>query len=144
MTVSVYSPSTPELGKNANPRRVAALRALNEAFGAGAGPQFRRYDRSGARPTYQVETERDGHPETRSLNTREVPAYVLGAADTYPGIRAHVQECLDAALADPDVTDREGLLRAVLEKLDARCGSRLATAAGYFTGDGTPLSVAAV
>lgn len=140
MSVSVYSPSTPELGKNAGPRRVAALRAMNEA----GGPQFRRYDRSGSRPAYLVEAESDGHRETRQLNTREVPAYVLGAADMYPGVRAHIQEALDAALADPDVTNREDLLRAVLENLDERCGTALKTAAGYFTGEGTPLRVAAV
>lgn len=140
MSVSVYAPSTPELGKNAIARRVAALRAMNEAD----GPQYKRYDRSGVRPAYQVEVINGDVREVRSLNTREVPAYVLGAADMYPGIRAHFQEALDAALADPDVKNREDLLRAVLRNLDERCGSKLATAAGYFTGEGTDLAVAAV
>lgn len=135
--MSVYAPSNPELGKNAIARRVAALRVMNEAD----GPQYRRYDRSGPRPAYQVETT---DSQVRSLNTSEVPAYVLGAADMYPGVRAHFQEALDEALADPDVKDREDLLRAVLENLDARCGDRLKAAAGYFTGEGTDLAVAAV
>jgi hypothetical protein len=137
MSVSVYSPSKAELGKNAIARRVAALRVMNEA----EGPQYTRYDRSGARPAYQVETK-DG--EVRSLNTREVPAYVLGQADMYPGVRAHIQEALDAALADPDVTNREDLLSAVLANLDERCGDKLREAAEYFTGEGKELSVVAV
>lgn len=131
----VYEPLTPELGKNAIARRVAALRAMNDA----GGPQYRRYDKSGARPAYQVETV---NGELRSLNTREVPAYVLGGADMYPGVRAHLAEALDDALQNPDVTDRDSLLTAVLEALDGRCGDHLAKAAAYFTGEGEPLAVA--
>lgn len=132
--MSVYAPSAPELGKNAIARRVAALRAMNEA----GGPQYKRYDRTGERPAYQVVTT-DG--EARNLNTREVPAYVLGQADMYPGVRAHIQEALDAALADPDVKDREDLLAAVLANLDERCGGKLAAAAAFFSGDGSELPV---
>jgi hypothetical protein len=127
--MSVYAPSSPQLGKNAIALRVAALRTMNEA----EGPQYKRYDRSGARPAYQVETV---NGEIRPLDTREVPAYVLGQADMYPGVRAHVQEALDAALANPDVGDRESLMQAVLEGLDERCGNTLKAAAAYFTEDG--------
>lgn len=133
----VYEPKTPELGKNAIARRVTALRAMNEA----GGPQYKRYIKGGARPAYQV-INPDG--DTRHLNTREVPAYVLGQADMYPGLRGHIQEALDAALADPDVKDREDLLRMVLENLDERCGKSIRKAASYFTGDGSepPVQVA--
>lgn len=130
----VYAPSTPQLGKNAIALRVAALRMMNEA----GGPQYKRYDRSGARPAYQVETV---NGELRSLDTREVPAYVLAQADMYPGVRAHVQEALDAALANPEVSDRESLMQAVLEGLDERCGNQLQSAAAYFSGDGSDVPV---
>ncbi|MFC4328297.1 hypothetical protein ACFPC0_10715 [Streptomyces andamanensis] len=133
--MSVYQPSNPELGKNAIARRVAALRAMNDA----GGPQYRRYDKSGARPAYQVEVLSG---DMRPLTTREVPAYVLGGADMYPGVRAHLAEALDAALVDPEVSDRESLLEAVLQVLDERCGSHLAKAAAYFTDEGQPLAVA--
>lgn len=123
--MSVYEPINPELGKNAIGRRVSALREMNVAGGA----QFRRYAR-GTNPTYHVITPRG---ETRDLNTREVAPYVLGHADAYDGVRAHVQEALDAALANPDVTDREGLIAAVLSGLDDRCGDHLHRAAEHFT-----------
>lgn len=126
--MSVYAPSTPQLGKNAREVRVTALRKMNEA----EGPQYKRYDRTGARPAYQVETQ-DG--EIRLLETREVPAYILGQADMYPGVRAHVQEALDAALANPDVSDRESLVVAVLNGLDERCGNQLRDAAAHFSVD---------
>lgn len=132
--MSVYEPLTPQLGKNAIALRVAALRVMNEA----GGPQYKRYDRSGTRPAYQVETVNGA---TRPLDTREVPAYVLGQADMYPGVRAHVQEALDAALANPDVSDRDSLMQAVLEGLDERCGNQLQAAAGYFTADGAEVPV---
>lgn len=133
--MTVYAPTTPQLGKNAIALRVAALRTMNEA----EGPQYKRYDRSGTRPTYQVETL---NGEVRPLDTREVPAYVLGQADMYPGIRAHVQEALDAALANPDVSDRDTLMAAVLDGLDERCGNRLTAAAALFTGDVADVPVA--
>jgi len=132
--MSVYAPQTPQLGKNAIALRVAALRVMNEA----GGPQYKRYDRSGARPAYQVETV---NGEMRPLDTREVPAYVLAQADMYPGVRAHVQEALDAALANPDVSDRDSLMRAVLEGLDERCGNQLQSAAAFFTADEADLPV---
>lgn len=133
----VYEPKTPELGKNAIARRVAALRVMNEA----GGPQYKRYVKGGPRPAYRV-INPDG--DARDLTTREVPAYVLGQADMYPGVRGHIQEALDAALADPDVKDREDLLRKVLEDLDARCGESIRRAASYFTEDGSepPVQVA--
>lgn len=127
----VYSPKTPQLGKNAIALRVAALREMNDA----GGPQYKRYDRSGDRPAYQVETV---NGDLRLLDTREVPAYVLGLADMYPGVRAQVQEALDAALANPDVSDRESLLAAVLAGLDERCGNQLGSAAAYFSDDAEP------
>ena len=133
--MSVYAPQNPQLGKNAIALRVAALRAMNEA----GGSQYKRYDRSGNRPAYQVETV---NGVVRPLDTREVPAYVLGQADMYPGVRAHVQEALDAALANPDVSDRDSLVRAVLEGLDGRCGNQLLAAAAYFTDDSAELPVA--
>lgn len=121
----VYEPSSPELGKNAITRRVAALRAMNEA----EGPKYVRYDRSGPRPAYQVTTPLGS---IRELNTREVPAYILGQADMYPGVRSHVREALDTALQNPDVTDRESLVAAVLEDLDVRCGNSIRKAASHF------------
>lgn len=124
--MAVYEPASPELGKNAIGRRVAALRAMNGAGGA----QFRRYARGTGTPVYQVVTV-DG--EERELSTREVAAYVLGHADSYTGVRAQVQEVLDAALSDPGVSDRESLVRAVLSGLDDRCGDHLLRAAEHFT-----------
>lgn len=125
--MAVYEPERPELGKNAIARRVTALRAMN---GAAGGAQFRRYTRGGDRPTYQVVTTSG---EERELAAREVAPYVLGHADSYTGVRGQVQEALDAALADPGVSDRESLVRAVLTILDDRYGAHLLRAAGYFT-----------
>lgn len=134
--MTVYEPATPQLGKNAIRLRVTALRAMNEAD----GPQYTRYERGGKAPSYVVETPSGA---VRDLATREVPAYVVGAADSYAGVRAHVQEALDAALADKTVTDRDSLVRAVLSILDTRCGNSLAKAAGYFNATNDPAPAAA-
>lgn len=124
--MAVYEPRSPELGKNATVPRVNALRAMNQAN----GPQFKRYERgNGGPPAYRIVTL-DG--EVRDLATREVPAYVVGQADSYAGVRVQVQEALSEALSDPEVTDRESLLMAVLSGLDDRCGDYLKEAAGHF------------
>ncbi|MEV6400532.1 hypothetical protein AB0M39_38100 [Streptomyces sp. NPDC051907] len=109
---------------------------MNRAGGA----QFKRYERGGGgTPSYQIVTL-DG--ETRDLATREVPAYVVGQADGYTGFRAQVQEALDAALSDPDVSDRESLMAKVLSGLDSRCGDHLRQAAQFFLSSEPPVPVA--
>ncbi len=122
----VYEPEKAELGKNAINRRVGALRAMNGA----SGPRFTRYERgSDTPPSYLVETLSG---VKRNLHTREVPSYVAGMADGYPGFRAQVQEALDEALEDPTVSDREDLMRVVLAKLDTRIGAHLEAAICHF------------
>lgn len=126
--MALYDPERPELGKNAISRRVNALRAMNKA----GGPQYRRYDRAGAAPAYQVQVPTG---EVRKLATRDVPAYVVGQADAYVGVRAQLREALDAALSDRTVTDRDSLVERVVTLLDERCGEPLSAAAAYFAPD---------
>lgn len=134
---AVYEPGTPELGKNATGRRVAALRAMN---GAG-GPQFKRYERGNNASTYKVETVKG---ETRTLATREVAAYVISQLDAYDGLYEQFQEALQAALADPDVVDQESLLTKVMAGMEERCGDPLRKAAAYFSNDQAPSSAVSV
>jgi hypothetical protein len=98
--MAMYEPDRPELGKNAIRRRVSALRAMNAA----GGPQYKRYDREGETPVYQVEVPGG---IIRELATKDVPAYVVAQSDGYVGLRAQVLEALDSALSDPEVSDRD-------------------------------------
>ncbi|MFE2934897.1 hypothetical protein [Streptomyces sp. NPDC059278] len=109
---------------------------MNDANGA----QYKRYDRSGKSPSYQIVTL-DG--ARRDLATTEVPAYVIGHADSYAGFREHVQEVLDKALSNPEVGDRESLMVEVLAGLDRECGDHLRKAAAYFLPTGDPSAAVA-
>lgn len=134
--MAVYEPrNRSELGKNALNPRVNALRAMNRA----GGVRYRRYDRSGKAPSYQVVTPQG---ETRGLATGEVPAYVIGMRDSYEGVVEQVQEALSAALSDPDVTDRETLILRVLSGLDEECGVHLRRAADFFLSGAEPAETA--
>lgn len=135
--MALYDPPRKQLGKNAIRYRVEALRLMNQAN----GPQYRRYSREGTSPTYQVETT-DG--AQRDLATRDVPAYVVGAADAYTGMRPQLAEVLDEAMSSPDVIDRDTLVTKVLALMDARVGDHLAQAAATFLSDSDDTPAAAV
>lgn len=130
----VYEPASPELGKNATAPRVNALREMNKA----GGPQFKRYERGGSPsgpPSYQIVTLAG---ETRDLQTREVPAYIVGQVDGYSGFLSQLHEAIDAALSDPDVSDRETLVGQVVSGMEERCGEHLRRAASFFIASEKP------
>lgn len=120
----VYEPASPELGKNATTPRVNALRELNKAGGA----QFKRYERGGT-PSYQIVSPAG---DVRELQTREVPAYVVGQLDAYTAVLGQLQEALDAAFCNPGVMDRETLIGTAESVMEERIGEHIRRAAGYF------------
>lgn len=123
--MAIYEPRQGEYGHVAKLARVNALRRLEQAgvisydsYLPTTPPQFMLTNVEGAerRPT-----------------GREVPVYVLGAADLMLAVQADVLDMVNTAYARPTVVDRESLAEAIQDELDLRYGAALREAAEAFT-----------
>lgn len=131
----IYESRPGEYGHVARLDRVSALRALEQAgvlafdaYVPGAPPEF-------------VITNAEG-VERRPIG-REVPVYVLGAADLMLAMRRDMADVIDVAFARPSVTDRESLAEAILDELETRFGAAVRRAAEGFTHQREPAMAAA-
>lgn len=132
----IYEPRRGEYGHTAKLRRVNALRALE---GAGV---IAYEDYIPTNPPQYVIANVNG--EGRNPTGREVPVYVLGAADLMLALGKALPDVIDAAMARKSVVDRESLSDAILDELDARYGSAIRQAAQtYDVPDDARLMVAA-
>jgi hypothetical protein len=130
-TVPIYEPRTGEYGHVAKLRRVNGLRALEhsgiisyETYEPGSPPEFVIHNAEGAerRPT-----------------GREVPVYLLGAADLMLAVNRDMPDIVNAAFARPSVMDRETLAEAILAELEVRFGTAVREAAqGFEPHESTP------
>lgn len=123
--MAIYEPRTGEYGHVAKLTRVNSLRRLEQAgvisydsYEPTTPPQFMLTNVAGTerRPT-----------------GREVPVYVLGAADLMLAVQADVLDIVNTAYARPTVVDRESLAEAIQDELHARYGIALREAAEAFT-----------
>jgi len=119
--VPVYTPRPGEYGHVARLARVNALRALE-----GAGVIV--YDEyvSGTPPEFVI---RNAQGEERRPTGREVPVYLLGAADLMLALDRDMLDVINEAFARPSVTDRESLAEAILDVMDTRFGAAVRRAA---------------
>jgi hypothetical protein len=133
--MAIYEPRQGEYGHMAKLTRVNALRGLEQAgvisyesYLPTTPPQFMLTNVQGTerRPT-----------------GREVPVYVLGAADLMLAVQADVLDMVNTAYARPDVVDRESLAEAIQDELDRRYGAALRAAADAFAVQDAPAMAAA-
>lgn len=133
--MAIYEPRQGEYGHVAKLTRVNALRRLEQAgvisydsYLPTTPPQFMLTNVEGTerRPT-----------------GREVPVYVLGAADLMLAVQADVLDVVNTAYARPTVVDRESLAEAIQDELDLRYGAALREAAEAFTAPDAPAMAAA-
>ena len=122
--MAIYQPRTGEFGHVAKLGRVNALRQLEQAgvityenYLPTTPPQF---------------VLRNAEGVERRPTGREVPVYVLGAADLMLAVREDMLDAINAAYAKPSVVDRETLADAILSELDARFGAAVRQAAEGF------------
>ena len=123
--MAIYEPQQGEYGHVAKLGRVNALRRLEQAgmisyenYLPTTPPQFMLTNVEGTerRPT-----------------GREVPVYVLGAADLMLAVQSDMLDVINAAYARQSVVDRESLAEAILDELDSRYGAAVREAADAFT-----------
>lgn len=133
--MSIYESRPGEFGHVARLDRVNALRELEQAG-------VIRYDAyvPGSPPEFII-TNAEG-TERRPIG-REVPVYVLGAADLMLALRRDMADVIDVAFARPSVTDRESLAEAILDELETRFGAAVRRAAEGFTRKREPEMAAA-
>lgn len=120
----IYEPKTGEYGHVAKLRRVNALRRLEQA------KVISYEDYLPTTPPQFVLTNAEG--TERRPTGREVPVYVLGAADLMLAVSSDMLDVINAAYAQPSVVDRESLADAILEELDSRYGVAVREAADAF------------
>lgn len=123
--MAIYEPRRGEYGHTAKLRRVTALRLLESAGVIGYE------DYIPTNPPQYVISNIDG--EARLPTGREVPVYVLGAADLMLALRQAMPDVIDAAMARESVVDRESLSEAILDELDSRYGAVIRQAAETYS-----------
>lgn len=117
----IYEPRPGEYGHVARLARVNALRDLE-----GAGVIVYEEYIPGTPPEFVI---RNAEGQERRPTGREVPVYVLGAADLMLALDRDMLDVVNAAFARPSVTDRESLAEAILDELDTRFGAAVRRAA---------------
>lgn len=122
--MAIYEPKTGEYGHVAKLTRVNALRRLEQA----GVISYENY--LPTQPPQFVLTNAQGIE--RRPTGREVPVYVLGAADLMLAVQEDMLDVVNAAYARPSVVDRESLADAILEELDSRFGAAVRQAAEPF------------
>lgn len=123
--MAIYEPRTGEYGHVAKLTRVNALRRLEQAG------IISYADYLPTTPPQFVLTNAQG--TERRPTGREVPVYVLGAADLMQAVQADMLDIIDASYAKQSVVDRETLAEAILAELDSRYGVAVREAADAFT-----------
>lgn len=111
----IYDPTEQVSGYPARMSRVNALRALERA----GVLEYERYE-PGRPPEFVISNTE--HTQRRPTS-REVPVYVLGAADFLRALKVSMPDVIDAAFACESVVDRESLAEAILAELDTRYGA---------------------
>lgn len=122
--MSIYTPRQGEFGHTGKLRRVKALRLMEQAR------VIRYEDYIPTNPPQFVIANVD--QETRTPTGREVPVYVLGAADLMLALNEGMPDVIDAAMARESVVDRESLSEAILDELNARYGDAIRQAADIY------------
>lgn len=134
--MAIYESRPGEYGHVAKLNRVNGLRALEQAG-------IIAYDDyvPGTPPEFVI---RNADDEERRPTGREVPVYVLGAADLMLAVQADMADVVNSAFARESVTDRESLADAILDELDSRFGAAVRRAAqGFATSEREPEMAAA-
>lgn len=122
--MAIYEARTGEYGHVAKLARVNALRRLEQAG------VLTYNDYLPTTPPQFALTNADGAP--RRPTGREVPVYVLGAADLMLALNKDMLDVINTAYARKGVVDAESLADAILDELDSRYGTAVREAAQAF------------